>query len=115
MVYTDEQIARVIHAANSELQRIQGDLLPSPPWDSMPEETRRLVIRNVAYARDDWATPAALHDAWLADKAAHGWRHGDEKDPEAKTHPCMVAYDKLPREQRDKTRLFAAIVEELSK
>jgi RyR domain len=111
--YTDEEIARVIHKANSELQDIQGDPVPSLPWDSEDEEIRAGVIANVAYARDG-ATSAALHDAWLRDKAARGWRYGQEKDAQARTHPCMVPYDQLPAEQRDKDRLFIAIVRALA-
>ncbi|HLI38721.1 MAG TPA: RyR domain-containing protein [Streptosporangiaceae bacterium] len=111
--YTDEEIARVIHAANAELQRIQGDPVPSQPWDSEPAEIRDGAIASVAYARDG-VTTAALHEAWLRDKREHGWQYGPEKDSQAKTHPCMVPYDKLPAEQRDKSRLFVAIVRVLT-
>ncbi|WP_300613928.1 RyR domain-containing protein [Trebonia sp.] len=111
--YTDEEIARVIHAANAELQRIQGDPAPSLPWDSETGEIRQGAIDNVAYARDG-VTTATLHEAWLRDKAAHGWTYGPEKDSRAKTHPCMVPYGELPAEQRDKSRLFVAIVRALT-
>ena len=47
-------------------------------------------------------------------KQAHGWKYGPEKDPQAKTHPCIVPYDKLPDEQRDKSRLFVAIVRSMT-
>jgi hypothetical protein len=111
--YTDEEIARVIHESNSALQKIQGDPVPSQPWDSETQELRDGVIANVAYCRGG-CTTAALHDRWLEDKKAHGWRYGPEKDSEQKTHPCLVPYDKLPDYQRDKNRLFVAIVRALT-
>lgn len=110
--YTDEEIARVIHAANAELQRIQGDPVPSLPWDSETGELRQGVIANVAWCRGG-CTTASIHDRWLADKRAHGWTYGPDKDPERKTHPCMVPYDQLPDYQRDKNRLFIALVRAL--
>ena len=56
---------------------------------------------------------AEHHQAWVEDKLAHGWRFGSDKDPERKTHPCLVSFDQLPRYQQDKNRLFIAIVRAL--
>jgi hypothetical protein len=109
MVYSDEQIARVVHAANAELQAIQGDPAPSQPWDHESQELRQNVILGVRNARNGM-TPAEHHQSWVDDKAAHGWRYGASKDQLAKTHPCLVAYDQLPRDQRVKNVLFIAIV-----
>jgi hypothetical protein len=36
------------------------------------------------------------------------------KDPEAKTHPCLVPYDDLPEYQQLKDRVFLAIRRELT-
>jgi RyR domain len=109
MVYSDEQIARVVHAANAELQAIHGDPAPSQPWDHEPEEIRANVMLGVRNARNGF-TPAEHHQSWVDDKLAHGWRYGASKDPVAKTHPCLVPYERLPREQRVKNVLFIAIV-----
>jgi hypothetical protein len=111
--YSDEEIARVIHMANAELQRIQGDPVPSQPWDSENPDIKRNAAAGVKAARDG-VTTSYLHEQWMRDKAAHGWRYGPEKNSQAKTHPCMVAYDELPDEQRDKSRLFVAIVRALT-
>jgi RyR domain-containing protein len=111
--YTDEEIARVIHMANAELQRIQGDPVPSQPWDSETQELRDGVIANVRNARGGM-TPRLLHEEWVRDKERHGWTLGDEKDSQRKTHPCLVRYEELPDWQRDKNRLFVAIVRSLT-
>lgn len=111
--YTNEEIARVIHEANSALQAIQGDPAPSLPWDCETDELRQGVIDGVAYARGG-VTTEAVHEEWARDKREHGWTWGPVKDPAAKTHPCLVPYDELPDYQRDKNRVFVALVRALT-
>jgi hypothetical protein len=43
-----------------------------------------------------------------------GWVYGETKDPVAKTHPCLVAYNDLPIEQQVKDHLFRAVVKALT-
>jgi hypothetical protein len=112
-VFTDEQIARVAHAANSVFQRETGDGAPSPPWDDAPEWMRQSAVEGVAAARKG-VTPEELHERWMESKARDGWMYGAVKDAAAKTHPCMVPYAELPEEQQVKDRVFCAIVRELS-
>jgi hypothetical protein len=112
MIYSDEQIARVIHDANRALQYIQNDDVPSQPWDCENDETKANVIIGVRNARHGM-TPQQHHEAWAEDKRSHGWRYGAEKDSEKKTHPCLVPFGQLPKYQQDKNRLFIAIVQAL--
>jgi hypothetical protein len=112
--YDDEQVARVCHEANRALQYIQGDPCPSLPWDCETAETRQSAAEGVRAVRQDHATARGLHESWRRFKAGHGWVYGPVKDPDAKTHPCMVPYDDLPPEQQDKDRLFHAVVTALS-
>jgi hypothetical protein len=113
MAYSDEQVARVCHEANKAMQYIHGDPAPSQPWNCELYEIRKSVIEGVQHVRRG-ATPRQLHESWLAFKREHGWVYGAEKDPEAKTHPCLVPYDDLPQEQRDKDQLFLLIVTALT-
>lgn len=59
------------------------------------------------------ATPERQHEAWKVDKIADGWVFGGVKNPETKEHPCIVAYDELPLNQRTKDFLFQAVVKAL--
>jgi RyR domain len=112
VVYSDEQIAAIVHEANRALQVIQDDIAPSQPWLCEDPDIKANVIVGVRNARHGM-TPEEHHDAWCADKRAHGWRWGYEKDLERKTHPCLVPFDQLSSHQQDKNRLFIAIVRAL--
>jgi hypothetical protein len=112
--YSDEDIAKVIHAANAALQGIQDD--PSPSSFRLENESAEMqasVAEGVRYARRG-ATPREHHERWVQFKTAHGWKYGPDKDDERKTHPCLVPYDFLPPRQQDKNVLFIAIVRALS-
>jgi hypothetical protein len=49
----------------------------------------------------------------MAQKVAEGWVYGPEKNPDAKTHHCIVPFDMLPREQQAKDYIFRAVVHAL--
>jgi hypothetical protein len=108
-----EDIARVVHAANRELQIVQGDPRPTPPWDEITEAMARDVTEGVLAVLGG-ATPEQSHEAWCDRHRADGWTYGEIKDAQAKTHPCLVPWDELPREQQLKDLLFGAIVRALA-
>jgi hypothetical protein len=111
--FTVEQIASVCHTANTRLQALAGDPSPSVPWDSESEEIRQSAIAGVEAALKG-VTPEELHAEWAKNKAAAGWRRGEFKDAQAKTHPCLVPYGDLPESERVKDAVFGAVVAAMS-
>lgn len=108
--HQNEQIARIAHEVNREWCAFNGDQ-SQPTWDNAPDWQRNSAINGVAFHRENpSAGDSASHDSWMAEKVADGWVYGDVKDPEAKTHPCIVPFEQLPREQQFKDRLFRTIV-----
>ena len=108
-----EDIARVAYNVNRAYCEALGDFSFSD-WEEAPDWQRETCIAGVEFhlANPD-ASPSASHESWLAEKVATGWQYGPEKDPEKKEHPCMVAFNQLPREQRAKDYLFTAVVKSL--
>lgn len=110
---TTEHIARVCHQAMKAYCESLGDL-SQVEWEAAPDWQRASAVKGVEYLLScPDALPSAQHDAWLADKRAAGWVYGPVKDEQAKTHPCCVPYEKLPRAQQKKDALFQAVVRSL--
>lgn len=79
----------------AKLQAVQCSAAPLMDWDEplfrFPPEEIELLARME-------------HDRWMAAKLRDGWRYGLKKDGHAKTHPCLLPFDQLPREEQDKDR-----------
>lgn len=103
-----EQIARVAHEVNRAYCEFLGDT-SQVPWNEAPEWQQMSAIQGVCAAQQG-LTPKELHEAWCHHKEQDGWIYGPVKDVNAKTHPCLVPYDRLPNEQKCKDYLFRAVV-----
>jgi hypothetical protein len=107
-------IAAMCHEANRAWCYLHGDDT-QVPWNNAPTWQRESAIDGVEHAlKYPDAKPEDSHNSWLANKIADGWVYGEVKDPEAKTHPCIVPYDQLPVWQQKKDKLFLAIVRALT-
>ena len=109
-----EQIAKVCHEANRAFCEENGDR-SQKPWDEAEQWQNDSAIKGVEFAWENPDAPAsAQHDAWSKDKVDNGWTYDEVKDPLAKTHPCLVTFERLPLFQQKKDHLFKAIVKALS-
>lgn len=107
-----DQIARIAHEVNRAYCHAIGDE-SQPSWGDAPGWQKDSAIEGVRNHLAQELTPEQSHEAWFDHKVVEGWIHGDMKDPEKKTHPCLVPYSRLPQEQRVKDYLFAAVVREM--
>lgn len=110
-----EDVAKICHEANRAYCETIGDK-SQLPWELAPSWQKSGPRMGVAFlcAFPD-AGPEASHEKWMSHKIADGWKHGEVKDPNAKTHPCIVPFADLPIEQRLKDVLFHSIVRALLK
>lgn len=108
-------IAAVTYAANAAYCKSKGDIsFEGVDFEHAPDWQQDTNCKGVQFRLDHpEATPAAQHQAWLDEKVKQGWVYGAEKNPEAKTHPCIMPYDQLPEDQRKKDALFQAVVDAL--
>lgn len=103
-------IAMLCHSVNAAFCLSQGDD-SQPTWDDAPDwQIQSAVLGVEKHLENPSMTPEQTHQSWLDEKIAQGWVYGEEKDPENKTHPCIVPYDELDPAQRAKDYLFKAVV-----
>lgn len=108
-------IAMTAHAINAAYCRAMGDD-SQVDWDDAPEWQKNSALAGVdMHLANPDATPENSHESWLAQKVAEGWTYGEEKDAEAKTHPCILPYDELPEFQKAKDHIFRAAVHEVER
>src|SRR5689334_12086207 len=111
---TREDVARVAHEVNRAYCQALGDT-SQKPYDEAPDWQKRSALNGVNLHLDNpQAGVEASHESWMAEKAADGWTLGLVKDADAKTHPCMVPFCELPREQQAKDFIFRGVVHALA-
>ncbi len=109
-VNTVELLAKLSHEINRAYCAALGDK-SQVEWDDAPDwqkDSARTGVRSVL--NGEASTPEEQHELWCRHKREDGWIYGSTKDAAAKTHPCLVAYEALPPEQRAKDHLFRAAV-----
>lgn len=108
---TAEFIAKVAHEVNRAWCQYNGDD-SQLPWNEAPDWQRQSVLNGVLFhALNPNAGNDASHNNWMEQKIAEGWVYGKVKDPNASppTHPCLLAFEELPRDQQFKDELFRTI------
>lgn len=107
---TVEMVAKICHEVNRAYTKAIKDV-GLPEWEDAPVEHKNSAISGVIYVIKHPSTTAEeMHDIWMQYKTATGWTYGEVKDAENKTHPCMIPYWELPKEEQVKDKLFIAVV-----
>jgi len=108
-----EKIAKVAHEVNKAYCESIGDHSQNS-WEYCSDEIKSSAIDGVKYHLENLdSKPSSSHENWMKFKLENGWTYGEVKDESLKTHPCLVPYDELPKEQRTKDYLFKQIVDSL--
>lgn len=104
--------ANIAHAVNDAYRQHIGE----PPsteditdLDRLTDLMSALAKAHASIARGRPMNGEESHQVWMDAKIADGWTYGPVKDVEKKTHPCLVPYEQLPKEQRFKDVLFMAV------
>jgi len=105
-------IARVCHEVNRAYCLALGDT-SQPAWEEAPQWQRESALLGVQLHTSGDHGPQASHESWMKQKLEDGWKYGEVKDPELKTHPCLVPFDELPESQQAKDYIFRAVVHAL--
>lgn len=41
-----------------------------------------------------------VHEIWALERINQGWTYGEKRDDVLKRHPCLIAYEDLPEEEK---------------
>ena len=108
-----QKIARICHNVNKAYCESLGDN-SQPSYDDASEDimesARAGVIKVIS---NPCIMPEDIHNEWVYYKMLEGWTRGNKKDSIMKTHPCILPYNELPKEQKAKDYIFIAIVRQL--
>lgn len=111
---TQYEIAKACHQVNRAYCQALGDNSHAE-WEDAPEWQKKSAFLGVAFhLNNPHVGPEESHESWMKEKLDDGWRYGEKKDPERKTHPCLVPFASLPREHQWKDIIFRAVVHALS-
>lgn len=104
-----ERVSEAAHEVNRVWQRIAGDPQDAH-WDALSEQDKQAARTSVIGIVVHDFNAEQTHAAWVADKKSKGWSVGPTKDAATKEHPCLVAWEQLPSEQRVKDELWVDTV-----
>lgn len=45
-----------------------------------------------------------VHEVWAETRIQQGWKYGEQRNDEMKTHPCLVPYEELPESEKEYDR-----------
>lgn len=82
------------------------------PWEEVKASTVEGVekVLEVIKTKGAFPHPVDSHNSWMSRKLREGWRYGTEKSAEQKTHPCLLPWEELPKEEQTKDILFLQVV-----
>lgn len=110
--YADRRAWFVYEAARLAAYAAKAPIIPEP-WELREPAFRAQFVEVIEKQTgpERSGDPRRLHDEWVAAYEKMGWRYGERRDPQAKTHPDMVPYDDLGQLERDKDAVFVALCE----
>lgn len=102
----------VYEGARQQAAAVDAPIIPEP-WSTRDTafRTQFLAVVEMMCGPDRKCSPEELHDDWVLAYEAMGWRYGPVRDPEAKTHPDMVAFDMLSPREQIKDEVFVRLCE----
>jgi hypothetical protein len=110
MEYDVEQIAKTCHEVNRVYCKSVGDFSQAE-WHNTPDWQRESAIMGVnAFLKNPILSSKEMHDLWMEHKISEGWVYGEVKDAVKKTHPCLVPYSEMPKEQQMKDEFFIEVI-----
>jgi hypothetical protein len=108
-----ERRAKFVYEAARLENEAAGRPINPEPWEKRDEKFREnmtmAVNRQCGPMR--LTSPEVLHEEWVRAYEKMGWRYGEVRDTEKKTHPDMVPFNELGRLEQEKDWVFFMLCE----
>lgn len=114
MTMTMEDVARICVNINKEYCLALNDK-SKKDWNHLDEEKKREIKKAINEHLIKNIDPESSHNLWMSEKTKQGWVYGVEINEGERTHPCIVHWSELPKEQKAKDYLFCTIINELKR
>lgn len=107
-----EKIAKLIYEATRVEADWSGRSIVPEEWERREEKFREQFVNiiNKYISSDKLPTPSKAHASWMHSYFKMGWKYGKTRDTNKKTHPDLIPFEELPRDERDKDAIFLAFV-----
>ena len=106
------KVSKIIYEATRlEAEWSERSIVPEI-WESRDKKFKEQFIDIVSHylSQRELPTPEEAHNSWMRSYIKMGWKYGEKRDVVKKTHPDIMDFDKLPKDEKDKDAIFLAIV-----
>lgn len=103
----------VYEAARLQAIAVNAPIIPEP-YVQRDEKFKTQFVEVISRQMDEmtrFGSPDEAHGSWWQAYIDLGWVYGTVRDTDAKTHPDMVPFHLLGREEQDKDAVFLALCE----
>jgi len=107
-----KNIAKAIYEATRLEARWSNRSIVPEKWEKRDKAFQNQMVKIIEkYLKlKRLPTPKQAHDSWMKSYLKMGWKYGKKRDKVLKTHPDMVDYNKLPKDEKDKDAIFLSFV-----
>ena len=81
-------------------------------WKQRDDKFKKQFVNIIEMylEKDKLLTPEKAHDSWVVAYEKMGWKYGEKRDVDKKTHPDMLPFNELPKDEKDKDSIFLTFV-----
>ena len=107
-----DKIAKIIYEATRlEAEWSKRSIVPER-WGKRDEKFREQFVKIIDkyLSQDKLPTPEEAHNSWVQSYLDMGWKYGKERDVAKMTHPDILPFYQLSKDERDKDAIFLIVI-----
>ena len=101
----------IYEAARLEAIWSKRSIIPEK-WIDRDDKFRKQMVETIEkyLLMEQLPNPEEAHNSWMKSYFEMGWKYGEKRDTEKKTHPDLLPFHNLPQDERDKDAIFLALM-----